>query len=197
MPAPRRRTTRNTKKSQPRRGPQKASRPSAPRSAKKTGGRKKQPVSWRDQGMKAAIALFIIVDVFLIFFFIKQCAQTPVAEAPVIQEEAVKRPLQIEVLNGCGVGGIANVFTEFLRAKGFDVVKTDNYVEGGAVRFNIEETTVVDRRGEIKKARRIAKALGLGNHCVLSEPNEAYLIDATVILGADYLSIPAWKSMEK
>jgi len=197
MAAPRRRTTRNTQKSQPRRGPQKAGRASAGRPVKKTAGRKKPPVNWRDRGMKLAIGLFIIVDLFLVFFFIKQCAKTPIADTAVIQEEVVKRPLQIEVLNGCGVGGIANDFTEFLRAKGFDVVKTDNYIEGGTVRFNIEQTTVVDRRGEIKKARRIAKALGLGNHCVLSEPNDAYLIDATVILGADYQSVPGWQSMEK
>jgi hypothetical protein len=36
--------------------------------------------------------------------------------------------IQVEVLNGCGVTGVADRFTDFLRSEKFDVVKTDNYV---------------------------------------------------------------------
>ena len=190
MAAPRRRTSRPLKKPGIRRGPQKPKKPPKVRKARK-------PIDWKGRLMKGAIALFVAVDLALIFFFIRQCAKPPQDPLRPVEPETVLRPLQIEVLNGCGVSGIANTYTEFLRAQGFDVVKTDNYIEGGAVRFNITTTVVVDRRGQEKHARQIARALGLGADRVLSEPSDAYLIDATVILGADFASVPAWPSMEK
>ena len=33
---------------------------------------------------------------------------------------------QVEVLNGCGVPGVANQFTDFLRSRGYDVVRFTN-----------------------------------------------------------------------
>jgi hypothetical protein len=35
--------------------------------------------------------------------------------------------IQVSVLNGCGVSGIADKFTAALRKSGFDVVKTGNF----------------------------------------------------------------------
>ncbi|MCK5147017.1 LytR C-terminal domain-containing protein [bacterium] len=203
MAASRRRTTRSTKKSAPRRTPKKGG------GNTKSGGRNKsgllaqrprrgrKSISIKDQGMRAGIALFILLDLLLVFFFIKQCAKPVSDPLQPLTQDTVKRPLQIEILNGCGVAGIANYYTEFLRSRGFDVVKTDNYIEGGRVCFSIDKTVVVDRRGNIKKAQKIAKSLGMKHSSVISEPNEAYLIDASVIIGADYESVPAWQWMEK
>ena len=197
MAAPRRRTPRSAKKPSMRRGPQKPKKPPKAKTPRVRKTRSRGPIDWKGRLMKGAIGLFLLVDLALVFFFIRQCAQPPLDPLSNLEPQTVQRPLQIEVLNGCGVSGIANTFTEFLRAQGFDVVKTDNYIEGGAVRFSIATTVVVDRRGDEKQARRIARTLGLGADRVLSEPNDAYLIDATVILGADFASVPAWPSMEK
>ena len=38
-----------------------------------------------------------------------------------------KKPVQLEVLNGCGVNGVAEKFTDYLRADNFDVVNIGNY----------------------------------------------------------------------
>ena len=35
--------------------------------------------------------------------------------------------IQVEVLNGCGVSGIANAYTSVLRKNGFDVVEPGNF----------------------------------------------------------------------
>ena len=99
-------------------------------------------------------------------------------------------PLQIEVLNGCGVTGVASQFTDYLRSKGFDVVRIENYES-----FNVLKTVVIDRRGIIKNGVKIAKALGLNEGRVLQEVNEAYLIDASVILGKDYRQLTSWQMM--
>jgi hypothetical protein len=151
---------------------------------------KKTKIDWSDNLIKFLIGLVLVVDLVLIYFVARQCSKPAVVvEEPTPPVET--RILQIEVLNGCGVSGIANEYTDYLRGKGFDVVKTDNYES-----FNVLRTVVIDRRGNIKNGVRIAEALGLGEDRVLQEVNEAYLIDATVILGKDYRQLEAWQLME-
>lgn len=150
----------------------------------------KQPVNFRDGLMKALIGLVLIVDIVLVVFIVRQCSKpTSTQGPPPVQEET--RVLQIEVLNGCGVSGVANEFTDFLRANGFDVIKTDNYES-----FNVLRTVVIDRRGNLQNSQRIADALGLQPGRVLQEVNEAYLLDATVILGKDYTRLTPWQQRE-
>ena len=165
---------------------------------------KRKPVKKSDiknRLQKIAIIFFFIADAVLIYFFIRHCSVPAVTEDPQPVKEPVRQPvqqsIQIEVLNGCGVSGIAALFTEFLRDSGFDVVRTDNYMENGRIRYNVLETTVVDRRGNIENARRIAAALRLDEDKVLSEPNELYLLDATVILGEDFKRMQIWKTLER
>jgi hypothetical protein len=144
--------------------------------------------NWKNGLMKLLIALFILIDLILIVSIIRQCSKPPMEEIVVEEEPKI---LQIEVLNGCGVSGIAAKYTDYLRMEGFDVVRTENYET-----FNVLKTVVIDRRGRIQNGLRIASALGLGEDRVLQETNEAYLIDATIILGKDYRHLTPWAKME-
>lgn len=159
----------------------------------------KQDIKSRLQ--KLAIVVFFAADIVLIYFFIRHCSTAPAPPPDDVQKAAVEevspRILQIEVLNGCGVSGIAARFTDYLRDEGFDVVKTDNYKENEREKFNMPHTVVIDRRGKVENAVRVAKALGLPERSVLSEPNEAYLIDATVILGEDFKQLNIWTMLER
>jgi hypothetical protein len=148
----------------------------------------KGKTNWKSGLMKLLITLFILIDLVLIVFIIRQCSEPPVEEI-VIEEEP--KILQIEVLNGCGVSGIAAKYTDYLRQEGFDVVKTENYET-----FNVLKTVVIDRKGSIQNGLRITSSLGLEEDRVLQEINEAYLIDATVILGKDYRQLGPWSKME-
>ena len=153
---------------------------------------RKVPVDWKNGLTKFLVVLLLVIDIVLVFFIVRQCSKPPVVvKKKPVREEKV-RILQVEVLNGCGVSGVAAKFTDYLRAKGFDVVKTDNYES-----FNVLKTVVIDRRGSLKNGDRIAEALGLGKERVLQEVNEAYLIDATVILGRDFRQLKCWQIMEK
>lgn len=151
--------------------------------------RKTIRIDWRETGFRILIGFFGLINVVLIYFIVKQCATPPVTEEEVAEETRI---LQIEVLNGCGVPGIATRFTEYLRTRGFDVVKTENYES-----FNILKTVVIDRKGPVKNAQRIADALGLSYSRVLQEVNEVYLIDASIILGKDFRSLSSWREMEQ
>jgi hypothetical protein len=154
--------------------------------------RRKRPLkphtNWKGGLVKSLIALFVLIDVVLILFIIRQCSKPPVEEVVVEEEPKI---LQIEVLNGCGVPGIAGKYMNYLRKQGFDVIRAENYET-----FNVLKTVVIERRGKIQNGIRIASALGLGEDRVLQEVNEAYLIDATVILGKDYNRLEPWGKME-
>lgn len=90
--------------------------------------------------------------------------------------------LRLQVLNGCGVKGLAKIITPDLRARGFDVRETKN-----AAHFDYKRSSVIDRTGDVARARTVAVSLGIDEHSVSSEPSVNLVdIDLTLIIGADY-----------
>ena len=87
-------------------------------------------------------------------------------------------PVIVEVLNGCGVGGIAENVAEGLRSQGFDIMFV-----GNADDFDYEDTLVVDRSGDRDKARAVAMALGESE--MIRQVRSAFFVDVTVIVGSD------------
>lgn len=94
------------------------------------------------------------------------------------------KTIRVEILNGAGVPKLASKAADYLRAKGFDVVKTDNAPHG-----NFKKSVVQDRIGDIDKARAIASSLGIGEAGVLQQKNPQLYLDVTVILGQDYKTL--------
>ncbi|MEL0011003.1 MAG: LytR C-terminal domain-containing protein [Bacteroidota bacterium] len=89
--------------------------------------------------------------------------------------------IQLEVLNGCGVPGIANAYTSVLRKNGFDVVETGNFDH-----FDVPNTMVISRSGVMANARRVADALGVDQVHVIREESPDFFLDVTVVIGNDY-----------
>ena len=92
-----------------------------------------------------------------------------------------KKPVQLEVLNGCGVNGVADNFTDYLRAANFDVVNIGNYRS-----FEVDFSLVIDRTGNIKNAFEIASKLGIGKNNIIQQVNKEYFLDVTLVIGKDY-----------
>ena len=93
----------------------------------------------------------------------------------------IQRNIQVEVLNGCGVRGLASSFAKSLRKKGIDVVKTGNYKSS-----QVKSTQVIDRIGNKEFARQIGEILGINSRHIYTQKKTELLIDATIILGKDY-----------
>lgn len=89
--------------------------------------------------------------------------------------------IQIEVLNGCGVDGIADTFTEKLRKKNFDVVHTGNYRS-----FDIDESIIIDRAGNFYNAEMLAEAVGVDENHIITQINRNYFLDVSLIIGKDF-----------
>jgi hypothetical protein len=101
--------------------------------------------------------------------------------APQKSEDLQKIPWigKIQVLNGCGVDGAANVVAEYLRSKKFDVKNIGNAPTG-----NYKATLVVSRKKDQAMARQVAGALGTSAVFILRTRDEMY--DVTVFVGADF-----------
>jgi len=108
-----------------------------------------------------------------------------VSEKQEIPEEPVVQPVtqksQIEVLNGCGVSGIAKTTMIYLRKVDFDVVYMGNYKN-----FNVPNSMVIDRIGKKDIALKIASLLGISSDQVKTEIDQSIQVDASIILGKDY-----------
>lgn len=100
------------------------------------------------------------------------------------KSKLIGKIIQLEVLNGCGVPGLANAFTSTLRKNGFDVVETGNFEN-----FDMTETVVIARTADDKNAQRVADALGIDPENVFVEASEDFYLDATVVIGSDYKSL--------
>jgi hypothetical protein len=103
-------------------------------------------------------------------------------EAAVAQPE---RAIRLQVLNGCGVKGLARIVSPALRAKGFDVRETRN-----AGSFRYTRSMVLDRVGRPELAYAVADSLGIDRSQVTTEISRNLVdIDVTLIVGADYGSL--------
>ena len=89
--------------------------------------------------------------------------------------------IQIEVLNGCGVNGVADRFTDYLRNKNFDVVNVGNYIS-----FDIRESLIIDRIGNLANAKKVAQGLMAKESSAFSQLNNDYFVDVTIVIGRDY-----------
>lgn len=91
--------------------------------------------------------------------------------------------VRVEVLNGSGAAGLARDATHQLREDGFDVV-----FFGNAGRFDHRRSRVIDRAGEIHRARAVAAALGIDS--VVTTIDSALMLEVTVVLGEDWPPAP-------
>ncbi len=145
--------------------------------------RKKKGI--RDRGLELGILFLFLVLVLFFYSIVYQRWLNPGEEQPSPVEQKV---IRVEVLNGCGVAGLAGEVTDFLRLKGFDVVNV-----GNAENFDFPETLVVDRIGDMPGAWHVARAVGIDN--VIQQKDEDLLLDVTLILGRDYQQLLPLKAM--
>lgn len=87
--------------------------------------------------------------------------------------------LTVEVLNANGRAGDARVGTRVLRQAGIDVVYFGNAAESG-----LDSTLIIVRRGTRRVGERVRDALGRGR--IEIQLDSARLLDASVLLGADF-----------
>lgn len=132
----------------------------------------------------------------------EQVQETPVqqnpasTETPSVENEAqeplfptMETRIQIEVLNGCGEQGVANILTDRLKKYNYDVVNTGNYLDNGKVNFNVKKTKIIDQKTKAnnpENARNLADVIGIDYKQIETYDNPSPLTDLSVIIGKDF-----------
>mgnify|MGYP001160862439 FL=1 len=109
-----------------------------------------------------------------------------------IYEQKPVMDIEVEILNGCGIAGLASKVSDLLRDNKVDVVRSEN-----ADNFNYTQTMLILRNENLDDLNYVAKTLGLDpaqDPRVIHQPDESLSVDLTLILGKDFSSI---KSIQK
>ncbi|KAA3606963.1 MAG: LytR family transcriptional regulator [Calditrichaeota bacterium] len=137
--------------------------------------------------LNTLILSLVVVSVFFSITFVKRI-QNP----PVDSKNDKKKPIEVQVLNGSGTDGLANECRNYLRTLDYDVVS-----EGNAEDYNFESTIIIDRKGKVRNAEKVAYALNVPYDNVIQQINDYLYLDVTIIIGKDYKSLKPFKNKEK
>ena len=154
--------------------------------------------------INAAIAVMSLLLVAFIFSFSGRQTQSGVPIevkfpslpntpklATEIYESNPLLDIQVEILNGCGTPGIAAKFSDLLRDKRVDVVRSEN-----ADHFEYEKTILIQRNENINGMKHVAQVLGFNienSEKVITSIDSNLDVDLTLIIGKDYPSISSIK----
>jgi hypothetical protein len=159
-----------------------ASPPAAPRQRAR-----KKAFHWKGAGSNGLIVLFGLIVIVLLYSFIHRVFIDPPVNAET-NRGGKTHTIQLDVLNGSGTPRLGQRFTDYLRARGFDVVEMGNYKESG-----VEFTRVIDRAGDLSAAGQVAEALGVPKQRVIQQLDKNSYLDVSVVIGKDYKSLKPLK----
>jgi len=144
---------------------------------------RKKPRSWKTLAGTGALLAFGFLVLVLLYSFVHHNFIEPPVE-PQVMQGGKSHIIQLDVLNGSGAAKLAQRFTDYLRARGFDVVEMGNYKES-----SVEFTRVIDRAGNLQAAEQVARALGVSKERVTQEIDRNAYLDVTVVIGKDFRSL--------
>ena len=134
-------------------------------------------------GKNGMLLIFAGLVLILIYAFVHRIFLAPPVESEVVVD-GKQHVIQLDVLNGSGVPKLAQRFTDYLRARGFDVVEMGNYRES-----DVSITLVLDRSGNLQAAEQVADALGIPRERVRQQIDRNAYLDVSVIIGKDFRSL--------
>jgi len=127
------------------------------------------------------VLLFRHYDGELLKGTVKQTLES-IANIDIVSDEELN--VTLEILNGTTINGLAARTSQVFQSFGYDVVKIGN-AEGDIV----EKTEVIDRRGDITQAQRVAtviKCAAVRTEVLPGHGDPDENVDVTVILGGDF-----------
>jgi hypothetical protein len=135
----------------------------------------------------AAVAAFFLYQVYALSFSPGGKTDAP-RSGDTRTSIPAKEVVQLNVLNGCGVGGVGQRMTSYLRSAGYDVVEMGNYKT-----FDVKQSIIIDRSGNGEVSKKIAADLGIDPKNVVQQLSSEYFVTASVVIGKDFKSLRAWK----
>ena len=159
--------------------------------AKRTAARERRPkFSFKRAATTTALWGLGVLNVILIVSFISKHfldGSEPSISSETTVEAAPAEKIKIEVLNGCGVDGLARKYADLLKQHGFDPANVSTFE-----RTNLPRTYIFDRQSNaMTNGLKMAKVLGLSEDYVSYQASPDRMVAVTLIIGNDYSTIPA------
>ena len=104
-------------------------------------------------------------------------------------DESLNDRLQIEVLNGCGERGVADLYTNFLRKNGYDVINYKN-----AQHFDYNHTTILIHKNNLN-TNKLNELIKINPLNVKNLYDEKIFFDLTLIIGKDYKNLESYNEV--
>ena len=105
-----------------------------------------------------------------------------------------KNPIQnikIEVLNGCGDKGVADLYANYLRGNNYDVIDYKN-----ADNFNYNASKIIVHNNNLA-VENVAELFDINSKNVDYLFNENIFYDMTLIIGRDYKQLESFENVSK
>lgn len=99
--------------------------------------------------------------------------------------------IEVEIHNGCGVSGLANMYTDFLRAEGYDILDSKN-----AQHFSYPQSLILHHNDDYNIALSLAKTMGITESQISILEDKNKLHDLTLIIGQDYRSLRSYEDAQ-
>ena len=136
--------------------------------------------------------LSVIIAIILIYFsksYLNNTTAKPDNETDLNYSSYIRA--EIEVLNGCGEAGAANLFTKFLRSAGYDVIDIRN-----ADNFNYKNTIILFHKVDAEdKAKELSGLLNIGENNIKFNSDNVW--DISLIIGSDYKELKSFEEVKK
>ena len=105
--------------------------------------------------------------------------------------DALNKIIQIEVLNGCGEKGVADLYANFLRKNNYDVIDYKN-----ADNFNYNSSKIIVHNNNLA-VENVADLFDIESKNVDYLFNETIFYDMTLIVGKDYKQLESFDKVSK
>jgi len=139
------------------------------------------------------IILISLLSIVIVFFVLSLGVRLFIGSGidPTIDENierlSAEEVIQINVLNACGVKGLAAHTRDYLRSRGFDVVDIGNYKK------NVEKSFVIDRLGDLSSSKKVAYAVGIEDSLIVTKIDSNLFLRCSLVLGNDYMTLKPFK----
>ena len=108
-------------------------------------------------------------------------------------DKSIGRRIQVMILNGCGEKGIARLYANFLRNKGYDVIDYDN-----AKSFDHGNTKIrIHSRDSESFEYKIIELLKIKPDKIEYNNSKNIFYDMTIIIGDDFKLLDSYKEVSR
>jgi len=137
--------------------------------------------------------LLSIITITILIFFVKKNFSNPQnnnEKHTSLNKDFITKA-EIEILNGCGESGIANLYSNYIRKNNFDVIEIKN-----ADNFNYENTLILIHNSfKENEALELAELLKINKNNI--KFNNDNIWDLSVIIGKDYNKLKSFEEIQK